>query len=137
MNHPSTTLRNIESNTPTGLPPADSDGGWIEGRDARHGRVNAGRSMGAGTHIPANFVNAAGGEVHALPQKSHDPAPSERLIGRQPADDDLCAVADGARVVTVGLRLAALPGLGVIDVPMIFRPVHSLPNRPGEQYDHG
>lgn len=120
------------SNTPAGFPTADSDGG-CEGQDARrtgstHGRpsVNAARATGVRT-IAANLANVAGGGCSRLPQEFHDAAGRHCAIAPEPGDEFLNDLTDQPRAVIIGLKLAAHPGLGTIDIPMIFIPVIHAP----------
>lgn len=118
------------SNTPAGFPTADSDGG-CEGQDARrigstHGRpsVNADRISGVRT-ISANLANVdGGGDRHCLPQEFHDAAGRHRAIAPEAGDELLNDLTDQPRAVIIGLKLAAHPGFGTIEIPMIFIPVH-------------
>lgn len=119
-------------NTPTGFPTADSDGG-CEGQDARrigstHGRpsVNADRISGVRT-IAANLANVAGGGCSRLPQEFHDAAGRHRAIASEAGDELLNDLTDHPRAVIIGLKLAAHPGFGTIDIPMIFIPVIHAP----------
>lgn len=70
--------------------------------------------------VPAGlFPPSSGGGIHP-----DDASDRHRPIAAEACNKFLNDLADQPRFVTVGLRLAAHPGFGTIDIPMIFFPVH-------------
>lgn len=127
-------------NTPAGIPTADIDGG-CEGQDAQgmgttsaRPSVNAARTTGVKV-IVANPVNVDGGGrgcalptvIRSLPDRDDldDGIGRHRPIASEARHEVLHDLAYQPRAVIIGLKLAAHPGFGTIDIPMIFFPVHS------------
>lgn len=56
---------------------------------------------------------------------SDDTADRHCPVAPEPGDELLNDLPDQPRAVIIGLKLAAHPGFGTIDIPMIFVPFHS------------